>query len=157
MPLHERPVMPASISLAMFALVLGIRVCTDEFRHGSIVPPLVVAPVQSRVVAAKVATSAAAGTLLGGVLPEHVLIVACQPEKCDAFEEGLSPSVGRSRSRRDAPCSTARRRASRRPGVTAASLANLARYSRIVALQNSELGRGCVDCGAATRRRTATC
>ena len=29
----------------------------------------------------------------GGVLPERVLIVGCQPETCEEFEEGLSPSV----------------------------------------------------------------
>ncbi len=29
----------------------------------------------------------------GGVLPERVVIVGCQPETCEEFEEGLSPSV----------------------------------------------------------------
>ncbi len=29
----------------------------------------------------------------GGVLPQRVLIVGCQPETCEEFEEGLSPSV----------------------------------------------------------------
>ncbi len=56
--------MLASINLAMFALVLGIRSFTDEFRHGSIVPTVLVAPDRRKVVAAKVATSAAAGAAL---------------------------------------------------------------------------------------------
>jgi ABC-2 type transport system permease protein len=70
---HDQPFfMLASINLAMFALVLGIRTFTDEFRHGSIVPTLVVTPDRRRVVAAKVITSAAAGAALAAVA--HVVM-----------------------------------------------------------------------------------
>ena len=65
---HDQPFfMLASINLALFALVLGIRTFTDEFRHGSIVPTLLVTPDRRRVVAAKVITSAAAGAGLASV------------------------------------------------------------------------------------------
>ena len=65
---HDQPFfMLASINLALFALVLGIRTFTDEFRHGSIVPSLLVTPDRRRVVAAKVITSAAAGAGLAAV------------------------------------------------------------------------------------------
>ena len=66
--------MLASVNLAMFAMVLGIRAFTDEFRHGTIVPTLVVTPDRRKVVAAKMATSAAAGAALAAVAP--VVMVA---------------------------------------------------------------------------------
>ncbi len=72
---HDQPFfMLASINLAMFAMVLGIRTFTDEFRHGSIVPTLLVAPDRRKVVAAKVATSATAGAGLATVA--HVVMLA---------------------------------------------------------------------------------
>ncbi len=67
-PLHDQPfLMPASINLALFALVLGIWVFTDEFRHGSIVPTLVITPDRRQVVVTKMATSVAAGVVLATV------------------------------------------------------------------------------------------
>lgn len=72
---HEQPFfMLASINLSMFALVLGIRSFTDEFRHGSIVPTLLVTPDRRKVVAAKTITSAAAGAGLAAVA--HVVMLA---------------------------------------------------------------------------------
>ena len=68
--------MLASINLAMFTLVLGIRSFSDEFRHGSIVPTLVVTPDRRKVVAAKVATSAAAGAALALVAQAAMLVLA---------------------------------------------------------------------------------
>ncbi len=68
--------MLASINLAMFALVMGIRTFTDEFRHGSIVPTLLVTPNRREVVAAKVATSAAAGVTLAAVAQGAMLSLA---------------------------------------------------------------------------------
>ena len=67
--------MLASINLAMFTLVLGIRSFSDEFRHGSIVPTLVVTPDRRKVVAAKVATSAAAGAALALVAQAAMLVL----------------------------------------------------------------------------------
>ena len=73
--MHDQPFfMLASINLAMFAIVVGIRTFTDEFRHGSIVPTLLVTPHRRRVVAAKMITSGAAGA--GLVAVAHVVMVA---------------------------------------------------------------------------------
>ena len=72
---HDQPFfMLASVNLAIFAMVLGIRAFTDEFRHGTIVSTLVVAPDRRSVVAAKMATSAAAGVGLAAVA--QVVMVA---------------------------------------------------------------------------------
>ncbi|HVF73400.1 MAG TPA: hypothetical protein VM938_00015 [Acidimicrobiales bacterium] len=76
-PVHDQHFfMLASINLALFALVLGIRSVTDEFRHGSIVPTLLVAPKRSRVVVAKVAMSGAAGAAMSAVAQTAMLALA---------------------------------------------------------------------------------
>ena len=72
---HDQPFfMLASINLAMIAMVLGLRTFTDDFRYGSIVPTLLVAPDRRKVVVAKVITSAAAGAGLAAVA--HVVMLA---------------------------------------------------------------------------------
>jgi ABC-2 type transport system permease protein len=64
-PLHQQHLfLLASINLSLFALVLGIRGVTDEFRHGSIVPTLLLEPTRARVLWGKAVTLAAAGALL---------------------------------------------------------------------------------------------
>ncbi|HEX2089926.1 MAG TPA: hypothetical protein VHI54_08395, partial [Actinomycetota bacterium] len=54
----------ASLNLAMFALVAGIRSFTDEFRHGTIVPTFLVAPGRGRVLLAKSGAAAVNGAVL---------------------------------------------------------------------------------------------
>jgi ABC-type transport system involved in multi-copper enzyme maturation permease subunit len=44
----------ASISLGVFALILGVRGFTDEFRHGTIVSPFLTHTSRRRVVIAKI-------------------------------------------------------------------------------------------------------
>lgn len=51
----------ASINITLFALVLGIRGLTDEFRHGVIRPTVLAIPTRHRIVVAKAATYLAAG------------------------------------------------------------------------------------------------
>ncbi len=64
-PLHQQHLfLLASINLSLFALVLGIRGVTDEFRHGSIVPTMLLEPIRRRVLWGKAVTLAAAGALL---------------------------------------------------------------------------------------------
>ncbi len=54
----------AMTAIPLFALLLGIRSCTDEYRFGSIVPTLLAEPHRGRVLGAKVVTAAIAGVVL---------------------------------------------------------------------------------------------
>ena len=75
--LHEQQFfLLASINLALFALVMGIRAFTDDFRHGSIVPTLLAEPARGRVLLAKVGTYAAAGAFLAVVAQAAMVGVA---------------------------------------------------------------------------------
>ena len=68
----------AMTAIPLFALLLGIRSFTDEYRFGSIVPTLLADPNRRRVLAAKVVTSAAAGAILA-MLALGVAIAAGVP------------------------------------------------------------------------------
>lgn len=64
-PLEGQAFLNVMLSITpIFALLLGIRSFTDEFRFGSIVPTLLASPRRLRVLAAKVVTSAAGGVVL---------------------------------------------------------------------------------------------
>lgn len=76
-PLHQQHLfLLASINLSLFALVLGIRGVTDEFRHGSIVPTLLLEPTRRRVLWGKTVTLAAAGALLATLAQAAMLGLA---------------------------------------------------------------------------------
>jgi ABC-2 type transport system permease protein len=76
-PLHEQHLfLLASINLSLFALVLGIRGITDELRHGSIVPTLLLEPTRRRVLWGKAVTLAAAGALLATLAQAAMLALA---------------------------------------------------------------------------------
>jgi ABC-2 type transport system permease protein len=76
-PLHQQHLfLLASINLSLFALVLGIRGVTDEFRHGSIVPTLLLEPIRRRVLWGKAVTLAAAGALLATLAQAAMLGLA---------------------------------------------------------------------------------
>ena len=60
-PLHEQQLMLVLLYTRLFVLVLGVKVVTDEFRHGTIVPTLLATPQRGKLVAAKVLTVALAG------------------------------------------------------------------------------------------------
>lgn len=51
----------------LFALVIGVIGATTEFRHGTITPSLLVEPVRTRLMAAKLAAQLIAGLTLGAV------------------------------------------------------------------------------------------
>lgn len=99
-PLHEQHFfMLASINLALFGLVLGIRAFTDEFRYGSIVPTFLVAPDRSRVMTAKVATSAAVGAALAAIaqvvmLGLAVLLIAAKGAEITLHGKDLAAMAG---------------------------------------------------------------
>jgi ABC-type transport system involved in multi-copper enzyme maturation permease subunit len=61
-PLERQPFIWAVLTVVpLFALLLGIRSFTDEFRHGSIVPTLLASPNRARVLGAKLVTTAVGG------------------------------------------------------------------------------------------------
>jgi ABC-2 type transport system permease protein len=65
LPLEAQPALHVALSIApVFALLLGIRSFTDEFRFGSIVPTLLATPERRRVLGGKVAAAAAGGVVL---------------------------------------------------------------------------------------------
>jgi ABC-type transport system involved in multi-copper enzyme maturation permease subunit len=82
----------ASINLSLFAVVLGIRGFTDEFRHGLIVPTLLVTPSRVRVVAAKTILVAAAGAALAAVAQVVMLAVAIPLLQGKGVEPTLEPA-----------------------------------------------------------------
>ncbi|HEV2754567.1 MAG TPA: ABC transporter permease [Actinomycetota bacterium] len=64
-PFHEQTfVLFASLLTRVLVFVMGVRVMTDELRHGTIVPTLLVTPRRNRVLAAKVVAAAGAGAVL---------------------------------------------------------------------------------------------
>jgi ABC-2 type transport system permease protein len=71
-------------------LVLGIRLVTDEFRHGTVVPTILAAPQRTRVLAAKVAVATIGGVALAGAawlaMTGAFLVIATV--------ENASPSLG---------------------------------------------------------------
>ncbi len=64
-PLNEQPfAFFTSLLTRLFILVMGIRIVTDEFRHGTLVPSLLVVPWRNQVVAAKAIVALGTGALL---------------------------------------------------------------------------------------------
>ncbi|HSL11926.1 MAG TPA: hypothetical protein VLA82_11490 [Actinomycetota bacterium] len=65
-PLEHQAFLNVVLSITpLFALLLGIRSFTDEFRFGSIVPTLLANPQRGRVLGAKVGAAAVGGIALG--------------------------------------------------------------------------------------------
>jgi ABC-2 type transport system permease protein len=64
-PIHEQQwAFIVATLMRVFLLVLGIRAVTDEFRHGTMTPSLLVAPKRDRLVGAKVAALAVSGIVV---------------------------------------------------------------------------------------------
>lgn len=64
-PLHRQTFfLLASINIGLFTLVVGIRSFTDEFRHGTIIPTVLVTSSRRQLVTAKALTAAAAAAVL---------------------------------------------------------------------------------------------
>jgi ABC-2 type transport system permease protein len=72
-PLHTQPFfILASINIGLFAVLLGIRSFTDEFRHGTVVSTMLATRSRAAVVAAKSVVAAAAAAVLA-VLAQAVM------------------------------------------------------------------------------------
>src|SRR5688572_7307667 len=56
-----------SMLTRLLIFVLGVRLITDEFRHGTIVPTLLASPRRGRVVAAKAVVAGLAGSVAGAL------------------------------------------------------------------------------------------
>lgn len=88
-PLHTQQVFVlASVNIGLFALILGIRAFTDEFRHGTIAWTLLSVKDRWRVVVAKAATSAMAAAIIA--LAAQVVMVAL----ASVLAEAKGASVG---------------------------------------------------------------
>ena len=73
--LHRQPLLVlASINIGLFALILGVRSFTDEFRHGTIAWTLLTVRARERVLAAKAATAALAAAAMA--IAAQVVMVA---------------------------------------------------------------------------------
>ena len=71
-----RTVLHVSASGAIFVLILGIIVSAGEYRQGTAIDTFLTTPVRWKVVAAKLATGAAAGVVFGGLAVGVALAVA---------------------------------------------------------------------------------
>lgn len=87
--LHSQPLFVlASINIGLFALILGVRSFTDEFRHGTIAWTLLAVRDRHRVLAAKAGTAALAGAVLALAAQVVMVVVAV------AFAEAKGATLG---------------------------------------------------------------
>lgn len=75
-PLEQQPFLWVPLTIApLFALLLGLRSFTDEFRHGSIAPTLLASPNRERVLGAKLVTTAVGGVAFAAAATALALAV----------------------------------------------------------------------------------
>jgi ABC-2 type transport system permease protein len=76
-PVHEQThFFLASINISLFAVILGIKLFTDEFQNGSIIPTLLATPNRAAVVAGKVLVGFVLGAVLAIVAVGGMLLVS---------------------------------------------------------------------------------
>jgi ABC-2 type transport system permease protein len=66
----------AAESVSIFAIVVGVLLVTNEYRHGTITPTFLVTPARERVVAAKAAAALLVGLVIGAIVEVIALAVA---------------------------------------------------------------------------------
>jgi ABC-2 type transport system permease protein len=76
-------------------LVLGIRIITDEFRHGTIVPSLLATPRRLRVLAAKLVMAGLTGAVLAAVAGVAMVLAALSIGPTDGAGIQLDAEAGR--------------------------------------------------------------
>jgi ABC-2 type transport system permease protein len=90
-PLHTHQLfLLTSINLGLFALILGMRAFTDEFRHGTIASTLLVTDRRGRVVAAKAVAAAAGAAVMATVAQAVMVLVAVLSASTRGATIGLS-------------------------------------------------------------------
>jgi hypothetical protein len=100
-PLQDQTFLHIALSIApVFALLLGLRSFTDEFRFGSIVPTLLVNPKRLRVLGAKLVAVAAGGAVLSlaalaGAIVAGVAVLLAQGIHVTWSAAGMAQVVGR--------------------------------------------------------------
>lgn len=72
-PLHRQQFVFLSTFTRLLVVIVGIRMVTDEYRFGTIVPTFAFSPTRSRVIGAKVAVAAMAGTVMAVVAQAALL------------------------------------------------------------------------------------
>lgn len=76
-PLHEQTMwLLAAMNGSIFAIIVGARPFTDEFRHRTIAHTYIADPMRRRSTIAKAGAAAAAGALVGAVTVAAVVLVA---------------------------------------------------------------------------------
>ena len=75
-PLTEQDVFfLVATNLSLFAVVVGVRSFTDEFRHGTVVYSLLSTPSRTRLVLAKAVAAAAGAAILAAVAQAAMLLI----------------------------------------------------------------------------------
>jgi ABC-type transport system involved in multi-copper enzyme maturation permease subunit len=100
-PLDDQTFLHITLTIApVFALLLGLRSFTDEFRFGSIVPTLLVSPKRLRVLGAKLVAVAVGGAVmslaaLAGSIVTGFGVLVAHGVHIDWSAAGMAPVVGR--------------------------------------------------------------
>jgi hypothetical protein len=100
-PLEHQTFLHVALTIApVFALLLGLRSFTDEFRFGSIVPTLLVSPKRRRVLGAKLVAVAIGGAVmsvaaLAGAIVAGVAVLFAHGVHVTGSAAGMAGVVGR--------------------------------------------------------------
>jgi ABC-2 type transport system permease protein len=100
-PLEDQAFLHIALLLApIFALLLGLRSFTDEFRFGSIVPTLLVNPKRQRVLGAKLVAVAIGGAVmsvaaLAASVATGIVLLLSHGVHITGSAAGMAPIVGR--------------------------------------------------------------
>jgi ABC-type transport system involved in multi-copper enzyme maturation permease subunit len=95
-PLHEQGfVLFTGLLTRVLLVVLGIRIITDEFRHGTIVPSLLATPRRLRVLAAKLVMAGLTGAVLAAVAGVAMVLAALSIGPTDGAGIQLDAEAGR--------------------------------------------------------------
>lgn len=91
-PLQLQPFLSVVLSITpLFALLLGIRSFTDEFRFGSIVPTLLASPRRAQILGAKVVAAGSGGVVLALTATAGATAIGVPLLLADGWDAAVSP------------------------------------------------------------------